>query len=288
MNATPFTFAPLQQPPPMKSLLILLPALLLPLGLRAYGPAQPDWRIVNDTVMGGVSQSSALMLEEGLVRFAGILSLDNNGGFASLRADDPTFAFPGRGTLVLKVRGDGRTYTADLRTARQRGGSSWKQPIQTTSGIVTEHRLPLEDFYATRFGRRIPLAGQLDPSQVRSFGFTLADKHPGPFRLDVLEVAFEPGTPRWMEPVAPDSPEKLITLAITRGVPLFNRGDHDACVAVYEVTARALLLLPEADLPGDVRDRLRHDMAELDPHHTAIQRAWALRHALDRVAVAWK
>ena len=44
-----------------------------------------DWRIINDSVMGGVSRSQFNIFEE-YIRFSGHVSLENNGGFASIRA----------------------------------------------------------------------------------------------------------------------------------------------------------------------------------------------------------
>ena len=43
------------------------------------------WRAVNDTVMGGVS-SGELGWSDGMLVFTGELSLDNGGGFASMRS----------------------------------------------------------------------------------------------------------------------------------------------------------------------------------------------------------
>ena len=45
----------------------------------------PDWFVVNDDVMGGVSSSTMQVTQEGTGVFAGRLSLANNGGFASVR-----------------------------------------------------------------------------------------------------------------------------------------------------------------------------------------------------------
>ena len=44
-----------------------------------------DWRIVNDGVMGGISKSSLLLNSSGQGKFAGHVSLANNGGFASVQ-----------------------------------------------------------------------------------------------------------------------------------------------------------------------------------------------------------
>ena len=43
------------------------------------------WRIVNDGVMGGISKSNIYLNEVSNIIFAGNVSLENNGGFASIR-----------------------------------------------------------------------------------------------------------------------------------------------------------------------------------------------------------
>ena len=43
------------------------------------------WRSINDGVMGGLS-SGGMRLEDGIAVFSGTLSLENNGGFSSVRS----------------------------------------------------------------------------------------------------------------------------------------------------------------------------------------------------------
>ena len=78
------------------------------------------------------------------------------------------------------------------------------------------------------------------------------------------------------------SPQALIELAIARGVPLFNRGDEDACAAVYEVTCRALLGLP--GVTENAKARLRTALAEASGAGPAGEKAWALRRGLDAIS----
>ncbi|GAB5518496.1 MAG: hypothetical protein RhofKO_07470 [Rhodothermales bacterium] len=78
----------------------------------------------------------------------------------------------------------------------------------------------------------------------------------------------------------------LIDRAIERGVPLYNRGDGDACAAVYEVTARALLALGGDDLPRQATRALENGLRQMRRTHSANERAWALRDALDEAAEA--
>ena len=47
--------------------------------------ASRDWRVINDGVMGGLSQGRALLTEESIL-FEGEISLENNGGFSSLKS----------------------------------------------------------------------------------------------------------------------------------------------------------------------------------------------------------
>jgi hypothetical protein len=44
-----------------------------------------DWRVIVDGVMGGLSTGNVAVLENSMV-FTGSISLENNGGFSSLRA----------------------------------------------------------------------------------------------------------------------------------------------------------------------------------------------------------
>ena len=46
-----------------------------------------NWSKVNDDVMGGISTSKIRINNDGNIFFSGVLSLKNNGGFASIRLD---------------------------------------------------------------------------------------------------------------------------------------------------------------------------------------------------------
>ena len=75
-----------------------------------------SWRSVNDTVMGGLSSSAVLYEPEGFLAFAGIVSLAQGGGFASIRSQVADFNLSGATELRLLARGDGKVYKLTLRT----------------------------------------------------------------------------------------------------------------------------------------------------------------------------
>ena len=68
------------------------------------------WGIVNDGVMGGISQSNIYLNEVNNIIFAGNISLENNGGFASIRRGFDGNQLKEASKFLLRVKGDGNIY----------------------------------------------------------------------------------------------------------------------------------------------------------------------------------
>ncbi len=145
------------------------------------------WTSVNDGVMGGISKGGFTRSDQGTLIFRGELSLENNGGFASIRTKQDGLDLSGMSALVVKARGDGRTYWIDLRVKGQMAASSYRAYLPTTAGEWREIRVPLTEFNLQAYGRELSLK-PLDPASVTSFGFTLADKNAGSFELEIASV----------------------------------------------------------------------------------------------------
>jgi monofunctional biosynthetic peptidoglycan transglycosylase len=150
--------------------------------------AAETWRTVNDGVMGGVSEGNVRITKEKRLEFSGNLSLENNGGFASVRSRPGKLDLSEYDALVLKVRGDGRTYYANVHIPTRRIAFSYRADFSTKRDKWQEIRIPLKDFRATSFGRRVPDAAPLDTGNVESLGLLLADKKAGPFKLEVAWI----------------------------------------------------------------------------------------------------
>ena len=146
-----------------------------------------SWTSVNDGVMGGISKGGFKRSEQGTLLFTGDLSLENNGGFASIRMKPSALGLSGMSALVVKARGDGRTYWVDLRVTNQMNASSYRAYLPTTAGEWQETRIPFADFKLQAFGRELPVK-PLSVAAVTSVGFTLADKKAGPFALEIGAV----------------------------------------------------------------------------------------------------
>lgn len=144
-----------------------------------------EWIVVNDGVMGGRSRSALQPTEQETGIFAGVLSLENRGGFASVRATMDTHDLSAHDGLEIRVRGDGRPYHLRLRTDDRYDGIAYRTVFETREGEWLIVRRSFTEFQPTYRGRTPRDATPLDPAQIRQVGFLLADKQPGDFSLEI-------------------------------------------------------------------------------------------------------
>ena len=147
--------------------------------------AAKEWQTVNDGVMGGVSEGKLKITAEKTLEFFGTLSLENNGGFASVRTKAKKLNLEKGDTLVAKVRGDGREYSLNLYVKKPLIAFSYRAMVQTKKDEWIEIKVPLDKFEATSFGNLVKDAGPVNPTEVNAVGFLLGDKKAGPFKLEV-------------------------------------------------------------------------------------------------------
>lgn len=145
------------------------------------------WTTVDDRVMGGVSQSRLVTTGEGTARFEGVMSLESNGGFASVRSAPGDWIAEGTDALHLRVRGDGKTYQLRLRTSEDFDGPSYSASFVAPAGEWHQVTLPLSSFRATFRGREVR-AEPLVPEKVRTLGLMLADGQAGEFALEIAWI----------------------------------------------------------------------------------------------------
>jgi len=145
------------------------------------------WQVVNDDVMGGVS-SSSFCVTNGVALFRGKVSLENNGGFASVRSLLTRHDLAGGNTVVVRVRGDGRRYKFTARTDPSFDSAIYQCGFTTKKGEWEEHRLPFKQFVATFRGRVLSSEPPLDAARITSVGFLISDKQDGSFQLEVAWI----------------------------------------------------------------------------------------------------
>jgi monofunctional biosynthetic peptidoglycan transglycosylase len=147
-----------------------------------------QWIAVNDNVMGGLSDGKAYLSEDSCLIFSGLISLENNGGFSSIRTLPQDFELSDYKGIRIRIMGDGRKYQFRLRDNRNFDGVAFKQEFQTTANTWIEIDLPFESFLPSYRGRILQDVQPVVATEIRQMGFLIADKEAGPFILKVSEI----------------------------------------------------------------------------------------------------
>lgn len=149
------------------------------------------WAPIDDVVMGGVSRSRFEHTPHGAA-FTGVVSLENGGGFASVRSRPDRWPSADAHALRLHVRGDGRRYKLTARTDAGFDGVQYQCPFDTQAALAPDAwqrvELPVGEFVASFRGRRVTGAPPLDPAAIRQFGLMISEKQAGPFRLEIARL----------------------------------------------------------------------------------------------------
>lgn len=145
-----------------------------------------DWQVVNDGVMGGLSEGKLTPSEAGTLKFSGMLSLENNGGFSTFGSGDVKLDLSSHLGLLIRVKGDGRTYQVRLATdAAFRGMEvSFAAEFATIKGEWVEVKVPFAAFRGRFRGLDLP-EERLDTSKVRRVSILIGDKKQAPFAVEL-------------------------------------------------------------------------------------------------------
>lgn len=146
------------------------------------------WQPINDGVMGGRSSSRLRWSDEGHAVFEGVVSLENGGGFASIRAHTLALAASGIVGYRITVRGDGKRYKFNLRTEETFDGVNYQAEFFPASAQWSTIDLPLAVFSPSYRGRVVADAPALDPANVRQVGWMISARQAGPFQLGIQSV----------------------------------------------------------------------------------------------------
>ena len=116
----------------------------------------PLWTAINDDVMGGISHSRIKLSPAATALFSGQLALENNGGFASIRRRDDNYNLNACTGVMLKVKGDGRTYQFRVKTDEQYDGIAYRTLFATDTRQWLTLTLPFDSFSASFRGKPVP------------------------------------------------------------------------------------------------------------------------------------
>lgn len=147
------------------------------------------WRAIDDRVMGGNSRSTLRHDHAGHGVFEGIVSLERNGGFASVRSSPGERGLMGAESCLIELRGDPKRFKLTLLTDDGFDSLSYQASFAPAGTDWQTLQLPLAEFRASFRGRDVSNAPALDPARIRQVGLMIAARQAGPFELHIRQIS---------------------------------------------------------------------------------------------------
>ncbi|MFD0860889.1 CIA30 family protein [Sungkyunkwania multivorans] len=145
-----------------------------------------EWRVVNDGVMGGLSEGSIRLNSDGHAVFSGSISLKNNGGFSSVRHRYKTKEVSGYSKVMLRVKGDGKKYQFRIKSNRYDRHSYIGE--FTTSGDWETIEIDFSKMYPAFRGRTLDISNY-PGAQLEEIAFLIGNKKAEDFKLLIDSIS---------------------------------------------------------------------------------------------------
>ena len=145
------------------------------------------WYIVNDGVMGGLSEGQ-FTTDKGLAVFKGKVSTDNNGGFTMIQNRFKTIVTSKHKAFVIKLKGDGKAYQFRVKSDKYQQYSYVYQ--FSTSGEWENITIPFSSLEPRYRGRLLDLPN-FDGSKIEEIAFLIGNKRDESFELSLSAIQAE-------------------------------------------------------------------------------------------------
>lgn len=143
-----------------------------------------QWRIVNDGVMGGLS-SSKTTIKDNKIIFSGNVSLENNGGFASLRSPVKDYDFSEFSGIELKLKTDGKRYSISMKETSYFNGYFYTISFETKKDEYIIVRIPFNQLKLYYFGNETNSKNKIPLDNIKEISLLIGDKQEGGFITEV-------------------------------------------------------------------------------------------------------
>lgn len=147
-----------------------------------------NWRVINDTVMGGESSGSIQLSSDGHGVFKGEVSLANNGGFSSLRYNFNKIKVNNYTKVILKIKGDNKNYQFRIKSK----SSNYFSYINSfsTNGNWQEVEILLNDMYPSFRGLKLDKAN-FSEDYIEEVAFLIGNKNNEDFELLIDQITLK-------------------------------------------------------------------------------------------------
>jgi len=147
-----------------------------------------NWKIVNDSIMGGVSKSKFYLNSNGEGTFEGAISLENNGGFCAVKYIFEPVTLAGTTYFSIRIKGDGNTYQFRVKSTVD-DSHSYIYFFKTNTDWQTI-KIPFSELYPAFRGRKLEIPN-FAGTVVSEITFLIGNKKEEFFQLliDSIEIA---------------------------------------------------------------------------------------------------
>ena len=145
------------------------------------------WKIVDDRVMGGISQGRFSLTDEGYGKFHGLVTTESNGGFSSVDYNFNTLEVGSKDKLKVRLKGDGKIYQLRVKAFSSDRHNYIKEI--STSGDWETFEIPLAYMYPSWRGNKLNIPN-FDKDQITSITILIANGKRENFEilLDSIEL----------------------------------------------------------------------------------------------------
>ena len=141
-----------------------------------------NWSTVNDVVMGGRSNSSFKLSDEGFGVFEGHVSLENNGGFSMVRYRFESQEVGAFTKVCIRLKGDGKSYQFRIKTNKN-DDHAYIGLFNTTKSW-TNIEIPFKVMYPAFRGRKLDI-GNYTGERMEEIAFLIGNKKEESFKLEI-------------------------------------------------------------------------------------------------------
>jgi NADH dehydrogenase [ubiquinone] 1 alpha subcomplex assembly factor 1 len=146
------------------------------------------WEIENDVVMGGKSTSDLSRSKEGHAVFTGFVSLENNGGFASMQYHFESKDISGYEKAIILLKGDGKEYQFRIK-ANLNEKAAYVYNFKT-SGEWQTIEIPLNKMEPTFRGNKLKTPN-FSADKLQEIRFMIGNGKAESFRLEIDKIELE-------------------------------------------------------------------------------------------------
>ncbi len=149
-----------------------------------------NWLVINDGVMGGLSDSKAVLLNNSIL-FDGNVSLENNGGFASLRSERSNIDLSKARSVTVRYRSENQKAGLRLIKSDMFYLPYLKVYLPETNWEWKTVNFSMTDFEEYRLERNTgKTLNDDDFEDIIRVGLIVSNKIEGPFKIEVDYIKF--------------------------------------------------------------------------------------------------